>query len=222
MFAPLIVLLHKAGRAAGAAFVSNSTATYNSTHLSVEAWHAEALTNVSWNLRDRRSADLRDRIIVYWDEEATSLLRFGANEDIINRSSMSSTSSSSSSAATNEYTGFPDEIGAGSDICNLTAYTMDPLHPFDNEGISEGATVGLEIDGYSTWWYTSTLVQEVYSSATEADQGNASVLLGEPGLYIVCFVPGDEECIALDCVKVRVYQPPYDIIQVCCCLYRQQ
>lgn len=113
-----------------------------------------------------------------------------------------------------EYAIFPEEMGAGSDVCNYTAYVVDPLHPFDNIDRSERATV--EIQNYSTWWYTSTLGQDANatSAANASDTGSALTLLGEPGLYIACLILGDEECVAADCVKFYVYQPHYDILQV--------
>ena len=106
-------------------------------------------------------------------------------------------------------------MGAGSDVCNHTAYVADPLHPFDNENRSRGASVAL-LDN-ATWWYTSTLGQgaDSISNSTASEAGSALVLLGDPGVYIACLLLGDENCTAADCLQFQVYQPHYDILQVC-------
>lgn len=114
------------------------------------------------------------------------------------------------------YTPLPEDLGPGSDICGLDAYVVDLLHPFDNKAVFEGATV--ELQNYSTWWYTSTLGQdaEAASAAVSAfDSGSASILLGDPGYYFACLVPMDEDCIAVDCVEFLVHQPNSDFFQVC-------
>lgn len=115
----------------------------------------------------------------------------------------------------------PEDFGPGSDICDLAAYVVDPLNPFDNEANFEGATV--ELQNFSTWWYTSTLGQdaqvasavETYADFSALASGNASVLLGDPGFYYACLVPRDEDCIAVDCVQFLVHQPNDDFFQVC-------
>lgn len=67
----------------GTVITSPTATTYNGTFLSLEAWHAESLTNISWNLRGDVSADPRDRIMVFWDTLRTDILRFGnVNETI--------------------------------------------------------------------------------------------------------------------------------------------
>lgn len=121
---------------------------------------------------------------------------------------------SSSSTNGSDYQIIPEDLGAGSDICNLTAYVVDPLQPFDNKGVIEGATV--ELQDFRTWWYTSTLRQDTNatSAASASDSGSASMLLGDPGIYFACLVPADEDCIAADCVEFLVYQPNYDFFQV--------
>lgn len=112
------------------------------------------------------------------------------------------------------YPDLPDSLGAGSDICNLTAYVVDPLHPFENKDIFKETTV--ELQNFSTWWHTSTLGQETEAApaTSMSDSGSALVLLGDPGIYFACVVPGDEECVAADCVEFVVYQPNSDFFQV--------
>lgn len=139
------------------------------------------------------------------------------------RSSASSSSSSSSSSSTDEeYPIFPDGMGAGSDICNFSAYVVDPLFPFDNENRSSETTV--ELLNKSTWWYTSTRGQDANaaSNSTASETGTAVVLLGDPGFYIACLVLGDEDCSAADCLEFQVYQPHYDILQVRYSLHLQK
>lgn len=129
------------------------------------------------------------------------------------RYSSSSSSSRMSNGLEVLYPDLPNMLGAGSDICNLTAYVVDPLHPFENEDIFKETTV--ELGNFSTWWHTSTLGQERETSATSTSaSGSALVLLGDPGIYFACLVPGDEECVAADCVEFVVYQPNNDFFQV--------
>lgn len=109
----------------------------------------------------------------------------------------------------------PEDLGPGTDICDLDAYVVDLLDPFDTTEVFERATV--DIQGSSTWWYTSTLGQdaEAASAAVSAsDSGNASVLLADPGIYFACLVPSDEDCVAIDCVQFLVHQPNQDFFQV--------
>lgn len=81
VFNAALLLLCQLIPAAAAPFTKNTTSTYNGTHLSVEAWHAQSLTEISWNLQGSRSAHHRDKIIVYWDALSTAYLRFrGVNE----------------------------------------------------------------------------------------------------------------------------------------------
>ena len=278
--------------ATGTAVTSSAATVYNGTFISLEAWHAESLTNISWAFRGTGVADPRDRVIVFLDTLRTDLLRFGSvNEtnryehtnlhvlvvptrgfacglgtrDRSERSTIpslvqvyqshhsrpirallvnthipgelfgsliplpmlyqhvgvrrfclprSSSSSSGSSSVPEEYPIFPDEMGAGSDVCNYTAYAVDPLHPFDNQNRSSLTTV--ELLSNSTWWYTSTLGQDVNATTnnTASEAGSALVLLGDPGFYIACLILGDENCSAADCLEFQVYQPHYDILQV--------
>lgn len=65
--------------ATGIAVTSSAATIYNSTFISVEAWHAESLTNISWSLRGIGSAGTRDRVVVFWDSWRTDLLRFGSS-----------------------------------------------------------------------------------------------------------------------------------------------
>lgn len=126
----------------------------------------------------------------------------------------SSSSSGSSSSSLEEYSIFPDDMGVGSDVCNYTAYIVDPLHPFDNQ--NRGSQTTVELSSNSTWWYTSTLGQDVNATTNSmaSEAGSALVLLGDPGFYVACLILGDENCSAADCVEFQVYQPHYDILQV--------
>lgn len=114
-----------------------------------------------------------------------------------------------------DYTPFPEDLGPGADICDLDAYVVDPQHPFDNEAVFERATV--ELQNFSTWWYTSTLGQDAQAASAAvpaSDSGSASVLLGDPGFYVACLVLSEEDCIAIDCVEFLVHQPNSDFFQV--------
>lgn len=202
--------------ASAAVFTSNSSTTYNATYLSAEAWHARSLTQVSWDLQGDPSAveaHHRDRILVFFDAIGTNLLRF-ASADGTSQSTTSSSSSSSSSSSTAEYIAFPDDMGTGTDVCTYDAYVVDPSRPFDNNALSQNGTAVLQ--NSSTWWYTSTLGQhaEKTVAGNASGFGSANVLLGDPGVYFVCLVLGEEDCIARDCLEMRVYQPPSDFLQV--------
>lgn len=168
----------------------------------MEAWHARSLTNVSWQL-PTGSASAQDRVIIFWDTLATGLLRFG---NIMNETSISVTSS-----LTTLHTVFPEEMGAGSDICNYTAYETDQRNAFHSESLSGESTVDLE-DSLA-WWYTSSLAQEVDGAET-SDQGESLVLLSDPGVYFVCLLLGNDSCEATECLELMVYQPPYDFMEV--------
>lgn len=81
LFSIILVLFHLSVQllpATGTAITSSAATTYNGTFLSLEAWHAESLTNISWNTRGIGSAGPRDRIIVFLDTMRTDLLRFGS------------------------------------------------------------------------------------------------------------------------------------------------
>ncbi|CAN0248420.1 unnamed protein product, partial [Scytosiphon promiscuus] len=179
--------------------------TSNSTYISVQAWDAVTLTEIAWTLEGR--------IMVFFDGLATDVLRFGTENETYSSSSSSRLSNGLDGQEV-MYPGLPDTLGAGSDICNLTAYVVDPLHPFDNEDIFKETTV--ELRNFSTWWHTSTLGQEseAASATSMSDSGSAMVLLGDPGVYFACVVSGDEECVAADCVEFVVYQPNNDFFQV--------
>ncbi|CAM9434117.1 unnamed protein product, partial [Ectocarpus fasciculatus] len=188
----------------GIPFSTENAQRSNSTYMSVDAWDALTLTVISWTLQGR--------VFVFFDGVATDVLRFGAGNESL---SSSSSSSSSSQGGDQTYPVFlPDDLGAGSDICNLTAYVVDPVDPFNNEEVFKGATV--ELQNFSTWWYTSTLGQDPNeaSNMSASDSGNASLLLGDPGVYFACLVSDEETCIAADCVEFVVYQPNYDFFQV--------
>lgn len=80
MLVAIILLCHLSVQllpAIGVSVTSSAATTYNGTFISLEAWHAESLTNISWSFPGTASAGPRDRIIVFWDNLRTDLLRFG-------------------------------------------------------------------------------------------------------------------------------------------------
>lgn len=185
-------------------FTSNSSSRHDGSHLSVEAWHARSLTEISWELTNG-SADLRDRVVIFWDKFATNVVRFGSTVNATNRLA---TSSSSASAG---YQILPEEMGAGSSVCNYTAYETGQRNAFYSQSMIEESSVTLEDS--SAWWYTSSLAQEVHE--TEAsNQGEASVPLSDPGIYFVCLILANNTCEPIECLEVAVYQPPYDFMEV--------
>lgn len=197
-------------------FTSNSSIAYNATYLSAEAWHAQSLTQVSWDLQQGEPSAIeahhRDRMLVFFDALGTNLLRFGSTDDTSQSTSSSSSSSSSSPLA--DYIAFPDDMGTGTDVCAYDAYVVDPSRPFNNNALSQNGTA--ELQNSSAWWYTSTLGQlaEKTTAGDASGLGSVSILLGDPGAYFVCLVLGEEDCIAKDCLEIRVYQPPNDFLEV--------
>lgn len=186
-------------------FTSNSSNRQNGSHLSVEAWHARSLTEISWELPNG-SADPRDRVVIFWDKFATDVVRFGSTVNATNR--LATSSSSSASAG---YQILPEEMGVGSGVCNYTAYETGQRNAFYSQSMIEESTVTLEDS--SAWWYTSSLAQEVHE--TEAShQGEASVSLSDPGIYFVCLILANNTCEPIECLEVAVYQPPYDFMEV--------
>eukprot|EP00752_Nemacystus_decipiens_P001785 g1725.t1 len=200
------LVLSLAGKVAARAFSTNSAIISNGTFISVEALDAVTLTTISWTLQGY--------VAVYFDRLGTDALRFAPAENATHSSSSTSIASSWIPVNESEYAPLPEDLGPGADICDLGAYVVDPLHPFDNEAVFEGATV--ELHNYSTWWYTSTLGQDAEEAAAVSalDSGSASVLLGDPGYYFACLVPSDEDCVAVDCVEFLVHQPNSDFVQV--------
>lgn len=216
-------------------FTSNGSITYNGTYLSVQTWHAKNVTIVSWDLtRDGNAsaattADPGDRILIFWDALSTDLERFDGAVNSTNRSSSlssssssfsSSTASSSGAVSTAGYTVFPGDMGAGSDVCDYTAYATDRENAFSSSAMSNVSTVDFGEDSLA-WWYTSSLSQELdeedqdgNAGSGASERGEALVPLTDPGFYIVCLVLGDESCMATECLELAVYQPPYDFMEV--------
>lgn len=61
----------------GTPFSTEQEQTSNSTYLSVKALDAVTLTNISWSIQGR--------ILVYFDERSTGVLRFGLENDTVSR-----------------------------------------------------------------------------------------------------------------------------------------
>lgn len=188
--------------ASAAPFTTNSSTSYNGTYLSVEAWHARSLTDISWRISSGL-AHFQDRVAVFWDKHATELVRFGTTVTLTNRSAISSSSSST-------YTLFL-EMGAGSHVCNYTAYETDQRNAFYNATGGKASTVTL--DDSRAWWYTSSLAQET-NQTDPSDHGRALVLLSDPGIYFVCLILANDSCNAVECLEMVIYQPPYDFMEV--------
>lgn len=68
-----LVALALASRARGVAFSTDGMQTSNSTYISVKAWDAVTLTEITWSLEGR--------IIVFFDGLATDVLRFGTENE---------------------------------------------------------------------------------------------------------------------------------------------
>lgn len=195
-----------------AIFTSNTSAEYRSTYLTAQAWHARTLTNISWSLPDG-IASSQDKILVFWDKIRTELFRFGSSaSDSQTAFSISVTASTVSGTNT-----FPEGMGKGSDVCDYETYDANgtaKANAFYTAELYRNATVELE-DSRGTWWYTSTLGQQAVDSRSST--GEALVLLSDPGFYITCLILGNDSCVALDCLELAVYQPPYDYMEVRFC-----
>lgn len=72
-----LVLFFLVGNVAGKVFSANSTSISSSTHISVEALDAMALTTISWTLQGR--------VVVYFDMHATDALRFAPENETLSR-----------------------------------------------------------------------------------------------------------------------------------------
>lgn len=182
--------------------VSNASTVYDEGGwLTTTAWHARTLTNISWNIPPA-SVDPSQVILLSWDRDGTDLWRFGDEDDRILPSSSSSATS------------FIPPISADQpydEACNFHAFFSSSNDTFYSEDLYSRATV--DIGDGSTWFYTNSLAQERSESISASSAiGNASVALGEPGLYVVCLQQGGEVCV--ECSSIIVYQPLEDFVEV--------
>lgn len=73
----LLAVIALSARAEGAPFSTEQEQTSNNTYMSVEVLDAVTLTNISWNTHGR--------IVVYFDELSTDVLRFGPENNTTSR-----------------------------------------------------------------------------------------------------------------------------------------
>lgn len=192
---------------------SNASATVDGDFLSVTSWHAQTLTNVSWDIPDS-TQDARHLIVFTWDEEATEEAWWPSFTDNISSRAVSPPSSTTSSYVPN--------VGGEEVVeCTFQDYAFDSQSgdAFSTDENRELVSVDLA-DG-RTWWYTASLGQERPNATTATSGvGQASVLLSEPGFYTVCLllISGDDDdtdqrCPDEECVHITVYQPPYNFLE---------
>lgn len=186
--------------------VRNSSETTNGDLISITSWHAQTLTNVSWDIPVWRQ-NTSHLIVLIWKEDATTTWLFG-DDDVSSRAD-----SPPSSASTSYYEPTLDEPIF--DKCNFrvdafNSHTTNAFFTDDNRTL-----VTADLGDGTTWWYTASLNQEAPAATSlTSGVGNASVLLSEPGLYTACLLlANDGTCVQEECVNVTVYQPPYDFLE---------
>lgn len=186
--------------------INNSSETINGELISVTAWHAQALTNVTWNIPAWKQ-NASHMIVIAWDEEATDVWLFG----IDNISSRANTPPSTS--ATSFYWPAMDEPTY--DACTLrgdafNSSLQDAFHTEENWA----PTTSVDLADETTWWYAASLSQDAPTATTlTSGAGNASIMLTEPGLYSVCLLTGNDTCVVEECANFTVYQPSYDFLE---------
>lgn len=186
--------------------INNANETINGDLISVTAWHAQTLTNVTWDIPAWKQ-DASHSIVITWDEEATDIWLFG----IDNISSRANNPPSSS--ATSFY--WPALDVPAFDACTLrgdafNSSSKDAFHREENWTPSTSVDLADE----TTWWFAATLSQDAPTATTlTSGAGNASVMLTEPGLYSICLLTGNETCVVEECANFTVYQPSYDFLE---------
>lgn len=215
----LLLLLHARLASSIEPKTSNSSSTVDGDLLSVTSWHARALTNVSWEIPSARHN--ASHIIAFsWDEEATEEAWWLENADNISRAETPpSSTSSNTSSLSDDFLGVAGDVSLYPCTFRPSAFHSQSKDAFNTDAARQRISVDLA-DG-RTWWFTATLGQEMPNTTSlTSGEGQASVLLSEPGFYSACLLAvnggdGDSEtCLAEECVDFTVYQPPYDFLEV--------
>ena len=193
---------------------SNSGATVDGDLLSVTSWHAQTLTNVSWDIPLVRQY-ASHAIVFYWNQEATEEAWW--RTDNVSRAASPPAFFNSSSSDSD----LPDFVGTtsgGDEACTIRTASFDSesKNAFSTEAARQHVSVDL-VDK-RTWWFTATLSQEMPNTTSlTSGVGQASVLLSEPGFYTACLfeIRGNYHvCSYEECVEFTVFQPPYDFLEV--------
>lgn len=187
--------------------INNSSETINGELVSVTAWHAQALTNVTWNIPTWKQ-NASHVIVIAWDEEATDIWLFG----IDNISSRANNHPSSTSAMSFYLPAADESIF---DACTLRgdAFNSSSKDAFHTDEKWTPST-SVDLVDETTWWYAASLSQDTPTATTlTSGAGNASVMLTKPGLYSVCLLMGNETCVVEECANFTVYQPSYDFLE---------
>lgn len=210
----LLLLLLLAPASAIEPQTSNSGATVDGGILSVTSWHAQTLTNVSWEipLVDQDDSNI---IVFTWDEVATEEA-WWPTENASRAVSPPSTTAPTPSPT------LPPFVGQSDDPipqCAFRTRSFDSQSKgaFNTEAARQHVSVDL-VDN-RTWWYTATLSQEMPNTTSlTSGVGQASILLSEPGFYTACLlrevVDSSEACQEQECIDFTVYQPPNDFLEV--------
>lgn len=199
---------------------STSSATVEGGVLSVTSWHAQTLTNISWEI-PLVTQNASNIIAFTWDEEATEEAWWLANPDNVSRAESPPSSTEPSASST-----LDDFLSIADDIRSLYPCTFRPsaFHSQSKDAFNTDAArqhISVDLADERTWWFTATLGQEMPNATSlTSGVGEASVVLSEPGFYSACLLKvigsgGDNEtCLAEECVDFTVYQPPYDFLEV--------
>ena len=191
---------------------SNSGATVDGDLLSVTSWHAQTLTNVSWDIPLVRQY-ASHAIVFYWNQEATEEAWW--RTDNVSRAA-SPPAFFNSSSSDSDLPGFVGTTSGGDEACTFrtTSFDSESKDAFNTEAAREHISVDL-VDK-RTWWFTATKSQEMPNTTSfTSGVGQASVLLSEPGLYTACLLEvQDLRCLLEECVEFTVFQPPYDFLEV--------
>lgn len=217
-----LLLLLAAQASATEPQTSDSWATVAGNLLSVSSWHAQTMTNVSWEIPSVRQ-DASHIIAFTWDEEATEEAWWQADNITRAVSPLSPTSSLDD----DDPIVFDDDYGTPtiSDdpfpcIFRPSAFLSQSKDAFNTD--ANRRLISVDLADKRTWWFTATLGQErPNTTSITSGVGQASILLSEPGFYSACLltVIGDDDgdnatCLEEECINVTVYQPPYDFLEV--------
>lgn len=187
--------------------VTNSSETIEGDLISIESWHAQTLTNISWNI-STLSQKASHAIFIFLDVGATEAWRFSEETESNEAQAYSYYSTTYVPRVV------PDE--PISDACSWRggAFDLIPKNAFNTDELRALVTVDLADD--TAWWYTASLSQEPQTTTgLTSGMGSASVLLSEPGLYTVCLLQDNDTCVEEECISpITVYQPPYDFLEV--------
>lgn len=190
--------------------ISNTSSFFNGTYISVTSWHARTLTNISWSI-PLGVRNMSHVISFVWEEKGTASWLYG-NENVSSRA----TPFPSSTSMSHDDGVLVSDDGPSSNLsCTFrdNAFHSNSKNAFFTD--ENRAFVTPDLANETTWWYTASLGQKTPTVMTPTSgEGNASVLLSEPGLYSVCLLGDYETCSVEECVSISVYQPLYDFLEV--------